>query len=364
MSSSIFGNNDHEDPWDNGWANSEPTGSIINSSSGREAGSNSGGFGIASSYLSPSQLLSTHTPSPPIRSSAHDTPLSSATPVIDNVPLSYKEIYTRVGELCSTTNELELLVFNRIISRDQDGLTPYQKLKIVDIMYDHNLLPPSRPVNFYQILGLVALELELPGSGDFVTLQFRINDLPTLSPSVVKSIINDESTDSGANNNSSHVRSYSPDPLNAQLANSSISEDDQDQQHQLPSSIIDPILTDHSSIQKRQHQGGAGISGPNDPILFNEITKYITEIKDTFEQVVGSKDLVRIKEVPEKEGLLFKHTNYIISHEIKLGLMSPAGSKKVIRRYSDFVWLLEYLLKKYPFRIIPGLPPKKFTGMY
>lgn len=26
--------------------------------------------------------------------------------------------------------------------------------------------------------------------------------------------------------------------------------------------------------------------------------------------------------------------------------------------------LLEYLLKKYPFRVIPGLPPKKFSGTY
>lgn len=25
---------------------------------------------------------------------------------------------------------------------------------------------------------------------------------------------------------------------------------------------------------------------------------------------------------------------------------------------------MEYLLEKYPFRVIPGLPPKKFTGTF
>ena len=31
----------------------------------------------------------------------------------------------------------------------------------------------------------------------------------------------------------------------------------------------------------------------------------------------------------------------------------------MVRRYSDFVWLAETLAKRYPFRLIPPLPPKK-----
>jgi sorting nexin-8 len=56
--------------------------------------------------------------------------------------------------------------------------------------------------------------------------------------------------------------------------------------------------------------------------------------------------------MPEKEGIfLFQHHNYEVT--------SPRRNSKVIRRYSDFVWLLDCLHKRYPFRILPLLPPKR-----
>lgn len=56
--------------------------------------------------------------------------------------------------------------------------------------------------------------------------------------------------------------------------------------------------------------------------------------------------------MPEKEGVfLFQHHNYEVS--------SPRRGTKVIRRYSDFVWLLDCLHKRYPFRVLPLLPPKR-----
>ena len=36
----------------------------------------------------------------------------------------------------------------------------------------------------------------------------------------------------------------------------------------------------------------------------------------------------------------------------------------MVRRYSDFVWLLDCLHKRYPFRILPLLPPKRVAGEY
>ncbi|KAI7904535.1 uncharacterized protein BX663DRAFT_484668 [Cokeromyces recurvatus] len=57
---------------------------------------------------------------------------------------------------------------------------------------------------------------------------------------------------------------------------------------------------------------------------------------------------------PEREGFIFKHVNYIITNEKR--------SSIVLRRYSDFWWLMEVLLCRYPFRIIPNLPPKKLGG--
>lgn len=66
-------------------------------------------------------------------------------------------------------------------------------------------------------------------------------------------------------------------------------------------------------------------------------------------------DLVKVNVAPEREGFLFKHTNYVVE--------SQQRSSVVLRRYSDFWWLLETLMKRYPFRILPNLPPKKLGGM-
>lgn len=61
--------------------------------------------------------------------------------------------------------------------------------------------------------------------------------------------------------------------------------------------------------------------------------------------------------MPEKEGLLFfQHHNYEVTN--------PRRGSKVVRRYSDFVWLLDCLHKRYPFRVLPLLPPKRVAGTY
>lgn len=42
--------------------------------------------------------------------------------------------------------------------------------------------------------------------------------------------------------------------------------------------------------------------------------------------------------------------------------LAPFGTgKAVVRRYSDFVWLNDILLKRYPFRLVPILPPKRLS---
>ena len=70
----------------------------------------------------------------------------------------------------------------------------------------------------------------------------------------------------------------------------------------------------------------------------------------------GVEETVTITLLPEKEGMfLFQHRNY----EVK----SVRRASTVIRRYSDFVWLLDCLYKRYPFRQLPLLPPKTLAGM-
>lgn len=91
-----------------------------------------------------------------------------------------------------------------------------------------------------------------------------------------------------------------------------------------------------------------------------------------------SPNTISVALVPKREGtLFFRHVNYIVEGVLPTAMLNkaaPEGSKtnassagtssfKVIRRYSDFDWLLDALQKKYPFRLLPTLPPKKIAGM-
>ncbi|KAI1338193.1 hypothetical protein F5Y15DRAFT_407802 [Xylariaceae sp. FL0016] len=63
-------------------------------------------------------------------------------------------------------------------------------------------------------------------------------------------------------------------------------------------------------------------------------------------------EVITVSLMPEKEGMfMFQHHNYEVT--------SARRGSKVIRRYSDFVWLLDCLHKRYPFRVLPLLPPKR-----
>lgn len=94
-----------------------------------------------------------------------------------------------------------------------------------------------------------------------------------------------------------------------------------------------------------------------------DLQDWMKSIRDTFTPL--SPNIINIEEIPEREGLLFKHTNYNVirlkrlSNESSIIVASSESSMSVVRRYSDFVWLQDVLLKRYPFRLIPELPPKK-----
>lgn len=69
----------------------------------------------------------------------------------------------------------------------------------------------------------------------------------------------------------------------------------------------------------------------------------------------GPEEHVQITLLAEKEGMfMFQHHNYQVT--------SPRRGSQVVRRYSDFVWLLDCLHKRYPFRQLPLLPPKRVGG--
>jgi sorting nexin-8 len=69
-------------------------------------------------------------------------------------------------------------------------------------------------------------------------------------------------------------------------------------------------------------------------------------------QGAGPEEAILVTLMPEKEGVfLFQHHNYEVT--------SQRRGSKVVRRYSDFVWLLDCLHKRYAYRVLPLLPPKR-----
>ncbi|SPO40138.1 related to Sorting nexin MVP1 [Pseudozyma flocculosa] len=64
-------------------------------------------------------------------------------------------------------------------------------------------------------------------------------------------------------------------------------------------------------------------------------------------------DEITVRLRSELEGFLIKHNVYVVSSELR--------QSSVIRRYSDWVWLADCLVKRYPFRCLPLLPPKRIS---
>ena len=107
-------------------------------------------------------------------------------------------------------------------------------------------------------------------------------------------------------------------------------------------------------------QGGAGGFGatPGSSGGFGEVDSSASAARRSAQPRTtlpkGVEEVITIAMLEEKEGMfLFQHRNYEVG--------SVRRNSKVIRRYSDFVWLLECLHKRYPFRQLPLLPPKRMA---
>ncbi|KAL8292474.1 hypothetical protein RQP46_001086 [Phenoliferia psychrophenolica] len=79
---------------------------------------------------------------------------------------------------------------------------------------------------------------------------------------------------------------------------------------------------------------------------------------DGEEWALGRQDKVEVVQREELGGWIFQHTLWYVRCE--------KTSSNVERRYSDFTWLLESLTRRYPFRLLPVLPPKRLqvSGVY
>lgn len=65
-------------------------------------------------------------------------------------------------------------------------------------------------------------------------------------------------------------------------------------------------------------------------------------------------DTIKVELVPEKKGLILKHVEYEVTSQV--------CKTTVLRRYNDFLAFQEMLMMRFPYRLIPRLPPKKMMG--
>lgn len=120
------------------------------------------------------------------------------------------------------------------------------------------------------------------------------------------------------------------------------------------STVLDnQITTSNQSLSETSSQRNSEV----------DLQEWTESVRKTFNPL--SPNVITIEELAEREGLLFKHINYNVIRLQRLPNedITPNGASStpmsVVRRYSDFVWLQDVLLKRYPFRLIPELPPKK-----
>lgn len=106
------------------------------------------------------------------------------------------------------------------------------------------------------------------------------------------------------------------------------------------------------SLPRDTEFGGFGLPPTSNPGEINNRRRSLGAGRITTTPV---EETITVTLLPEKEGLfMFQHRNY----EVK----SARRGSTVVRRYSDFVWLLDCLQKRYPFRQLPLLPPKRISG--
>ncbi|XP_075230671.1 sorting nexin-8-like [Lycorma delicatula] len=65
-------------------------------------------------------------------------------------------------------------------------------------------------------------------------------------------------------------------------------------------------------------------------------------------------DTIHVDIVPERKGIFLKHVEYQV--------ISKRFGSSVCRRYNDFIALYDLLLNRFPYRLIPKLPPKRVVG--
>ncbi|GAA5917598.1 hypothetical protein JCM8208_006761 [Rhodotorula glutinis] len=112
---------------------------------------------------------------------------------------------------------------------------------------------------------------------------------------------------------------------------------------------------DYGAIDQDDSCGGAGASGGAGGGFGDNLLE--AQARDGPWQL-PRQDRVELVLQGDLEGWMVKHHVYTV--------LQPQKGTSVPRRYSDFVWLVDCLTRRYPFRSLPALPPKRLqlSGHY
>ena len=91
----------------------------------------------------------------------------------------------------------------------------------------------------------------------------------------------------------------------------------------------------------------------NQVIIEKEMSGKVSEGKDRIQDLLRLDDIT-IEPVSQKKGLIVRHVEYNVKSE--------KFRSDVVRRYSDFQTLQELLLARFPYRLVPRLPPAKLMA--
>ncbi|KAL6930478.1 hypothetical protein ACO0R3_003597 [Hanseniaspora guilliermondii] len=83
------------------------------------------------------------------------------------------------------------------------------------------------------------------------------------------------------------------------------------------------------------------------------LDSWFSDLREEYSEYITFPVTVDIKQLDPKGVAFFKHIEYEITVNY-----NQCEKFVVNRRYSDFFWLMEYYNQKYPFRLLPELPPK------
>ncbi|CAI8494015.1 unnamed protein product [Hanseniaspora opuntiae] len=107
------------------------------------------------------------------------------------------------------------------------------------------------------------------------------------------------------------------------------------------------------NVAKNDYTPNAHNNKQDDEEHVKSLDSWFSDLREEYSEYITFPVTVDIKQLDPKGVVFFKHIEYEITVNY-----NQCEKFVVNRRYSDYFWLMEYYNQKYPFRLLPELPPK------